>query len=148
MKIPFTLGRVLYGGFFLASGINHFREYKMMSAYAQSKGVPRLLAPVAVLGTGAMLTAGAVSLLLGVKPKLGSAAVITFLAGVSPVMHDFWRQEGQARENEMIHFMKNTALLGGALALAGVEEPWPISLPVGTTESLRRRKQQAVPRAA
>ncbi len=31
----------------------------------------------------------------------------------------------------MINFSKNMALLGGALALMGVEEPWPASVPVG-----------------
>jgi putative oxidoreductase len=148
MKIPFTLGRLLYGGFFLTSGINHFRQYEKMRAYAESKGVPRVLAPAAVIGGGALLVAGGASLLLGAKPKLGSAAVITFLAGVSPVMHDFWKQQGEARENEMIHFMKNTALLGGALALAGVEEPWPVSIPLPSAANVFMPRRHAVPRAA
>jgi len=30
----------------------------------------------------------------------------------------------------MIDFMKNTALAGGALALMGVDEPWQASVPV------------------
>ena len=73
---------------------------------------------------------GGASLLLGVKPKLGSAAVAGFLAGVSPVMHDFWKQQDpQQRQMEMIQFSKNMALLGGALALMSVEEPWPASVP-------------------
>jgi hypothetical protein len=33
--------------------------------------------------------------------------------------------------NDMIHFMKNMAMLGAAIALMGVEEPWPASVPVG-----------------
>jgi putative oxidoreductase len=148
MKIPFTLGRLLYGGFFLTSGIHHFRDYKKLSAYAESKGIPHLLAPVVVMGSGALLVAGGASLLLGAKPKLGSAAVITFLAGVSPVMHNFWRQHGEARENDMAHFMKNSALLGGALALAGVEEPWPVSLPIGAATKFFTPRKDAAPRAA
>jgi hypothetical protein len=31
----------------------------------------------------------------------------------------------------MIHFMKNLALLGAALALMGSKEPWPVSIPLG-----------------
>ena len=73
MKFPFTLGRLLFGGFFLYNGINHFLQYKTMAQYAAAKQVP--LPKVAVLGTGALLTAGGISLLLGVRPKWGAAAV-------------------------------------------------------------------------
>jgi hypothetical protein len=43
----------------------------------------------------------------------------------------FWDLEdpGQ-RMNEMINFSKNVALLGAALALMSLEEPWPTSVPV------------------
>ena len=30
MKLPFTLGRLLFGGFFLYNGINHFLHYKTL----------------------------------------------------------------------------------------------------------------------
>jgi hypothetical protein len=43
-------------------------------------------------------------------------------------MHDFWNQEPAQQTNDMIHFSKNMALLGAALALMGVPEPWPASL--------------------
>jgi uncharacterized membrane protein YphA (DoxX/SURF4 family) len=133
MKLPFTLGRLLFGGFFLYNGINHFLQYKTMSQYAQAKRVP--LPPVAVLSTGALLTAGGASLLLGLRPKWGAAAVALFLTGVSPIMHDFWNDESpEARQMNEIQFMKNAALLGGALALAAVEEPWPLAIPSGHKE--------------
>ncbi|HEX3587366.1 MAG TPA: hypothetical protein VH024_15300, partial [Candidatus Angelobacter sp.] len=81
------------------------------------------------------LMAGGVSILLGIKPKLGTAAIAGFLAGVSPVMHDFWRiDEPNQRMNEMINFSKNMALLGSALALMGIEEPWPASVPISQRE--------------
>jgi hypothetical protein len=74
---------------------------------------------------------GGASILLGIKPKIGAAAIIGLLAGVSPVMHDFWAQEQpQQRMAEMVNFTKNMALVGGAMALMGVEEPWPASVPV------------------
>jgi uncharacterized membrane protein YphA (DoxX/SURF4 family) len=134
MKFSFTLGRLLFGGFFLYNGINHFLQYKTLAQYAESKKIP--LPEAAVLGTGALLTVGGASLLLGVRPKWGAAAVIAFLGGVSPLMHDFWNDESpEARQANTINFMKNAALLGGALALAAVEEPWPLSVPVGRSEA-------------
>jgi uncharacterized membrane protein YphA (DoxX/SURF4 family) len=121
MKLPFTLGRLVFGGFFLYNGINHFLQRKQMSRYAESKHVP--LPEAAVTATGIALTLGGASLLLGVKPRLGAAAVAGFLIGVSPVMHDFWRvQDPEKRQSEMINFSKNTALLGSALAFMGAED--------------------------
>ena len=130
MKAPFLIGRILFGGFFLYNGINHLRKHNQMAPYAEAKGVPA--ANMAVTLSGIPLVIGGASLLLGVKPKLGAIAILGFLAGVSPIMHDFWRNEDPAeRESNLINFMKNAALAGGALALMGVEEPWEASVPVG-----------------
>ena len=127
MKAPFLLGRLMFGGFFLYNGINHFQHRKEMAQYAAAKGVPA--AEVAVVGTGVAMTVGGASILLGVKPKIGTLVILGFLAGVSPIMHDFWRNEDpNERMNNMASFMKNLALAGGALALLGVEEPWEASV--------------------
>jgi len=142
MKAAFLLGRLIFGGFFLYNGIHHLRERKMLSQYAASRNVP--LAEIAVTATGAMLLAGGASILLGIKPKLGALAIIGFLVGVSPTMHDFWNlQDPGQRMNEMVNFSKNMALLGGAVALLGVEEPWPASLASGKTEAPERVRRFA-----
>jgi len=55
--------------------------------------------------------------------------VIGFLVGVTPVMHDFWNQEGMDRQNEQIHFLKNLGLAGAAAVLTALSTaPWPYSL--------------------
>jgi uncharacterized membrane protein YphA (DoxX/SURF4 family) len=135
MKAAFLIGRLIFGGFFLYNGINHLKERKSMGQYAGAKNVP--LPEASVAATGVMLIAGATSILLGVKPKLGAAAIAGFLVGVSPVMHNFWNEEDpNKRMNEMINFSKNVALLGSALALMGVEEPWPASVPIAQRDPL------------
>ena len=127
MKIPFLIGRLLFGGFFLYHGWNHLKNRSMLAQYAGAKHVPK--PDVAVTLTGALLMVGGASVILGLKPKVGTAAIAGFLLGVSPMMHDFWRAEDpNQRMNDMINFLKNMALLGAALALAGVEEPWPMAL--------------------
>jgi uncharacterized membrane protein YphA (DoxX/SURF4 family) len=143
MKAAFLIGRLMFGGFFLYNGINHLKERKSMGQYAGAKNVP--MPEAAVAATGVMLIAGGASILLGIKPKAGAAAIIGFLAGVSPVMHNFWNEEGPGkRMNEMIHFSKNLALLGGAMALMGVEEPWPASVPGSQQESAGRGYEDLV----
>lgn len=134
MKAAFLIGRIIFGGFFLYNGINHIRQRKSMAQYASAKNVPQ--AEVAVVSTGVAMLIGGASILLGIKPKLGTLAIIGFLGGVSPIMHDFWRQEDpNQRMNEMINFTKNMAMLGAALALMGVEEPWPASVPVAQPDT-------------
>jgi putative oxidoreductase len=142
-KAPFVAGRILFGGFFLYNGINHFARHGQLKQYAASKGVP---APeLAVSASGIALIAGGASLITGVKPKLGAAAIAGFLAGVSPKMHDFWRLEDpNQRMNEMVNFSKNIALLGAALALMEVKEPWRASIEAAREPRGLRRVGRAV----
>lgn len=140
MKTPFLLGRLVFGGFFLYSGIHHFLDRKMLAQYAAAKKVP--MPDVAVVASGTMMIMGGASILSGVKPKLGTLAIIGFLAGVSPMIHNFWsHQDPNQRQAEMVNFTKNLALLGGALALMGVEEPWPASVPVAHPSALERARR-------
>lgn len=142
MKIPFLIGRLMFGGFFLYNGINHLKHRKQLAEYARSKNVP---APdFVVTATGVALLIGGGSILLGIKPKMGALAIGGFLAGVSPIIHDFWKVEdpGQ-RMNDMINFNKNMALLGATLALMSVEEPWPASIPTSKQDRYARRKRVA-----
>lgn len=142
MKTPFLIGRILFGGFFVYNGIHHLMARKDMAAYTAQKGVPA--AETAVTLTAVPLLIGGSSLLLGVKPKLGALAILGFLAGVSPIMHDFWRNEDpNERNNNMISFMKNIALAGGALALLGVDEPWEGSVPVPKPSLMKRTRAAA-----
>ncbi len=130
MDIVFLIGRIIYGGYFLWNGINHFRNLGMMSGYAQSKGTP---APrLAVAGTGTLLILGGLSILLGVYPVIGLILLIIFLLGVSIKIHNFWAvPDPQMKMMETINFTKNMALLGGALMTFAISRPWPLSLRLG-----------------
>lgn len=127
MRTLFVLGRAVFGGFFAYSGINLLQHAENMGHYAASKGVP---APErAVQATGAMLLAGGLSVITGFKPRRGLAALIACLVPVTLQMHRFWEEvDANKRQNEMIHFMKNMALVGAALAMTQIEEPWPASI--------------------
>ena len=128
--VPLLLGRAIFGGFFLYNGINHFLNRQMLTGYAQSKGVPA--ATAAVPASGLLLVLGGLSLLAGTRPKLGASLITTFLAGVSPLMHAFWKEtDSQQRMQEMVNFTKNMALAGGAMLAAAIPEPWPYHVPPG-----------------
>ena len=127
MKVLFVIGRAIFGGFFLYSGVNHFLKREAMTGYARSKGMP--MPDVANAVAGVALVIGGASVILGLEPKIGTAAIAAFLASASPTIHNFWthKDPGQ-QQNEMIHFSKNTALFGAALALMALREPWPASI--------------------
>src|SRR5437660_908301 len=115
MVAAVLIGRLLLGGFFIISGLNHFTSYAMSVQFAAAKGVP---APeMAVPLSGLLILFGGVSLVLGWKPQWGIAAIVLFLVGVSFPMHNFWAESGAARMNDMANFMKNTAIAGATLML-------------------------------
>jgi putative oxidoreductase len=133
MRALHVLGRLIFGGFFAYNGINHLQHSEAMGQYAAAKGVPA--ADQAVRATGAMLLAGGLSIMAGLKPKQGLATIIAFLIPVSLQMHRFWEeQDAQKKQMETIQFMKNMALVGAALALMHVAEPWPASLDAARAE--------------
>ena len=139
MKSIFLLGRLVFGGFFLYSGIHHFQERKAMAQYTAAKGVPE--PELAVTATGALLIAGGASVLLGIKPKWGTLAIISFLAGVFGNARLLKSDDPAQKQNDMVHFMKNFAMLGAAMALMGTDEPWPMSVPIGQPNRLERIKK-------
>lgn len=123
-------GRLLFGGVLALMGLNHFTDLDGMTDYADAKGVP---APrLAVVGSGVLLVLGGAGIVLGVYPGLAAAAVAAFLAAATPRMHDFWNAPADQREVEMTNFLKNAALLGGALAfLALGGETWAYAVNAG-----------------
>ena len=128
MRALHVLGRAIFGGFFAYNGINHFMHQKSMSQYAGAKGVPA--AESAVPATGAVMLAGGASIMAGLKPRQGLAAVIGFLIPVTLQMHRFWEEQDPGKRlTELTNFSKNLALVGAALMMLQIDEPWPGSVP-------------------
>ncbi len=127
MSLAFLIGRLLFGGYFLYNGMNHFLMRKTLVGYAASKGVPA--ADAVVLGSGLLILLGGLSLTLGIRPHVGAGLIAIFLVGVTPMMHNFWAvtDPGQ-RMGDLINFTKNLALLGAALMTMAVPWPWSYAL--------------------
>jgi putative oxidoreductase len=127
MTRAFLIGRVVSGCFYLMSAWNHFSHVGTLAKYVGAHGVP--LPTVAVLAAGVLLLIGGLSLLLGVFPRLGVAALIVFFVPVTLVMHAFWNdQDPVQRMNDFVNFTKNIALVGSTLMFLAVPQPWPYSI--------------------
>jgi len=128
--IAFLLGRVLFGAVLAFMGLNHFMNVDGMAGYAEAKGLP---APrLAVLFSGGMLLFGGLGVAVGAYPALAAGAIALFLLVSTPTMHDFWAVPEEQQQSEMTNFLKNVALLGGALvflALSG--STWPYAVGIG-----------------
>lgn len=73
--------------------------------------------PVLLIVATLLQLFGSLSILVGVKEKLGASMLILFLIPVTIIMHQFWFVEGVMREVQMIHFLKNLAILGGLIMI-------------------------------
>ena len=98
---------------------------KQTIAYAASQGVPA--ASVLVPLSGVIALVGSLSILLGYWAKLGAWLIVLFLIGVTP-LHKFWGvSDPMMQQLQMAMFMKNIAMLGGALLITQFGSgPWSL----------------------
>ena len=119
----FLLGRIIFGLYWLDTAYKHTIKSAGLIGYAQSRGVKS--PKVAVYGTGVLALIGGLSILLGIYPLYGIAALVIFLVGVSFKMHEFWADVDPAtRMNNEIAFYKNMAIVGALLMMTMIPMPW------------------------
>lgn len=96
-------------------------------AYAASQGVP--LASIAVPFSGLLALVGGLSILLGYRAKIGTWLIAVFLVGVKP-LHNFWAvTDPMMRQMQLVLFMKNVAMFGGALLISQLGSgPWSLDV--------------------
>ena len=127
MDYVFLLGRILYGGFFIVGGINHFRHLGMMAGFTSSKGVPA--AKAVVVFSGLLVIVGGLLIVAGWCVPIGVACIVLFLLPVTFVMHAYWTEtDPMQRISQRVNFQKNVALLGAALMLLMIQGPGPLSV--------------------
>jgi len=130
MTIAYFIGRVVFGCYWLMAGLNHFKDLNHLAEYAKAKGAP--FPKLAVAGSGTILLAGGLSMLLGVYPVAGIVLLIIFLLGASFQIHSFWKvDDAQMKQADMINFTKNLALVGALLMFLLLPRPWPMSFGIG-----------------
>ena len=81
--------------------------------------------PILLITAGVFELFGGLSILLGIKEKLGATLLVLLLIPTTILFHQFWFVEPNAREIQATHFLKNLAIIGGLLMiiLQGSEAP-------------------------
>jgi putative oxidoreductase len=117
-------GRLFFSAIFLLSGFSHFSAKTI--GYAAANGVP--FASLAVPASGILALIGALSILLGYRARIGAWLLVLFLVPVTLTMHNFWSvSDPMVAQMQMINFMKNLSMLGGALLITQFGAgPWSL----------------------
>jgi uncharacterized membrane protein YphA (DoxX/SURF4 family) len=112
----FLAGRLIYALPLLMMGSTHFLKMDAMISYATIRGLP---APqVSVVLSGIVIVLGALSVLLGLRGKIGAWLVAVFLIGSAFTMHQYWNMTDAILAQEvMATFYKNIVMAGAALMI-------------------------------
>jgi putative oxidoreductase len=134
MDILLLIARILFAFMFVMSGINHLTKTDAMTGYAQFKKVPA--AKLSVQLSGVVMMLGGLSIILGVYLDLGALVLAIILVAMAVKMHDFWAADAASKQTEMIGFLKNISMAGGALFMFAIAATENSSYGPALTESL------------
>ncbi len=112
------IGRIFLSAIFIFEAIDstlYFEKAKtIMTAYGINWQQEMLLQGAIVL-----LFLGGVMVLLGYRSTLGCMMLLMYWVPVTFITHDFWNSKGEDLRIQSILFMKDVAIIGGLLMLAG-----------------------------
>jgi len=119
------IGRILIALIFLISGFFKIGGYSQIVSYAAAKGLPA--ASVAIACAAAVELLGGIAVLVGFKTRIVAWVLLLYLIPTTAIFHNFWALQGMEQQDNMIHFLKNMAIMGGLLILAA-NGPGPYSI--------------------
>jgi putative oxidoreductase len=121
--LPFV-GRICLAAIFLVAGTMKFLNWDATAAYMEQRQLPmvNILLPLAATAE----VAGGLALLFGCLTRWASAGLIAFLIPATLVFHNFWALSGMEAQNNMHHFLKNIAIMGGLFFIMAFG-PGPLS---------------------
>lgn len=126
------IGRILIALIFIISGFFKILGYSQTVGFAASKGVP--LANVAIACAIVIEVLGGLAVLIGFKTRIAAWILFLYLIPTTFVFHNFWTMTGMVQQDNMAHFLKNLAIMGGLLLLAsGAPTPYSVDQRQTTT---------------
>lgn len=107
------VARVLMAIIFVAAGMSKLMAFGPTAGYIASQGIP--LAPLVTVGTIVLEIGGGVMLISGFQARWAAAALAFFTLVAAVLFHNFWAAAPDQFQNQLIHFQKNLAMVGGLL---------------------------------
>ena len=110
------LGRILVAAVFVLSGINKMGNFAGTAAFMSSAGLP--MAELLLVPTIAIEIICGLMLVFGWQTRFAALVLLLFMIPVTAVFHNPWAAADAAMaQQQMIHFLKNLAIMGGLLNL-------------------------------
>lgn len=106
-------GRILLAAIFLVAGYGKLMAFAGTSGYFAKLGFP--MPDVMTVLAIAVELGGALLLIAGWRTRWAAWALILFVAIATFAAHRFWEFDAAQYRNQMNHFLKNLALIGGLL---------------------------------
>jgi putative oxidoreductase len=107
------IGRIFLSAIFLVAGVRKLLGVAATTAYFTKLGFP---APEIVTWIAIIIELGAgLMLLFGWRTRIAAWALVVFVVIATAMAHRFWEFEPAQMQNQVNHFLKNLALIGGML---------------------------------
>lgn len=109
-------GRVLIGAIFLNAGLRKLLAFGATAGYFAKLGfpAPELFTVLAI----AIEVGGSILLIIGWRTRWVAWLLALFVLIAAFAAHRFWQFDAAQYGNQMNHFMKNLAIIGGLLFVA------------------------------
>ena len=119
------LARVALGGLFLLFGIRSIMYFAGSVGYFAKLGFPAAEAMV-VLAIVIQIGAG-LALIAGWQTRWAAWLLVVYVIVAAAMAHRYWESDAAQYGNQMQHFFKNLAIVGGLLMVAAFG-PGPMSV--------------------
>ena len=107
------LGRILIGSLFLVEGIRQVMFYAGSVGYFNKLGFP---APEAMVWLSIIIhIAGGILLIVGWRTQWVLWLLLALVVIATAMAHRFWEFDAAQYGNQLDHFLKNLAIIGGLL---------------------------------
>jgi len=110
------IGRILLAAVFLVAGARKLMGVAASAGYLAKLGFP---APEIMVWVAIVIEiGGAVLLITGWNARRAAWLLILFVAIATAMAHRFWEFDAAQYNNQLNHFLKNAAIIGGLLYVA------------------------------
>jgi putative oxidoreductase len=110
------IGRILMSIVFIVSGLFKFINFTETVEFVTAKHIP--LPGVALACAALLEMLGGLSILAGFRTRIAAWLLALYLIPATVMFHNFWRMSGMEQQDNIAHFLKNLAIMGGLLILA------------------------------
>ena len=109
------VGRALFALTFIVTGWQKITAFSGTVGFLASTGLPfpSLLTVASIV----VELGGGLAVLFGWKTRWAALGFIVFVIVVTPIFHAFWSEPPAQAMMQQVNFLKNVAILGGALLL-------------------------------